>query len=283
MPIKSEDRTISTLKDLGLAAPPKDGPAVLIFDIETAPSLVWVWRQFDTNVIDTEQDWYMLSFAYKWLGQKGTRFVSIAQDPAFYEDSPNDHYIVERLHALLDAADATVAHNADKFDRRKANARFLIHDMRPTSPYRSIDTLKEARRHFALYSNSLKEINRYLGLSPKMPNEGFDLWRGCMRGDPAKWRIMERYNRQDVKALEVLYLKLRPWIGHVGSNMGLNLGFWAKGETVCKHCGSLNLIKNGTKRTSVSEYQGWECKDCGGFGTSRLRESQKDDGGVVLT
>ena len=40
---------------------------VLIFDIETAPSLGWVWGKYDQDVISFEKHWYMLSFAAKWL------------------------------------------------------------------------------------------------------------------------------------------------------------------------------------------------------------------------
>ena len=54
-------------------------PKILLFDIETAPALAWVWAQFDTSVIATEQDWYMLCFAYKWLDEKRTYFVSEGQ------------------------------------------------------------------------------------------------------------------------------------------------------------------------------------------------------------
>lgn len=263
-------------KTAPLADPEGDGPAVLIFDIETAPALVWVWSQWQTNVIATEQDWYMLSFAYRWLGSDETHFVSMRQDPNFVTDTADDSFVAERLAALFDRADVVVAHNGDRFDIRKANARFLFHDIPPPSPYQSVDTKKLASRQFANYSNSLDELARVHGLGRKLAHQGFALWRGCMAGDPEAWETMEAYNRHDVDLLEALYLKLLPWGG------GPNLGFWHKGETVCAGCASKDLQKRGVKRTAVSEFQVFQCQACGRYGRARKRISQKEDGGVTL-
>jgi hypothetical protein len=38
---------------------------------------------------------------------------------------------------LLDRADVVVGHNADKFDVRKGNARFIAHGLPPPPPYRT--------------------------------------------------------------------------------------------------------------------------------------------------
>lgn len=272
---------MATIEELGMIAPPKDGPAVLVYDIENAPGLAWVWGAYDQNVIAMEQDWYLLSFAYKWYGGRRVGFHSIFESESFVPDTTDDYDLALRLAALFDRADVLVAHNGDRFDRRKVNARFLYHGIDPPSPYRTIDTKKEASRHFNNYSNSLKELGRLHELGDKTPHEGFDLWRSCMAGDPKAWRLMERYNRQDVVLLERLYEKLLPWIGAPGTPSAVNHGFWQPGETVCPRCGSGNLIKNGHHRTSVSVFQCFQCKDCRGFSRARKREPQPD-GGVEL-
>jgi hypothetical protein len=195
---------------IGLAGPPVAGPKVLIYDIETAPAAAWVWSAYKTNILGMKQDWYLLSFAYKWLGQKGTHFVSLPQDPSFTSGSTDDLWVAARLASLFDAADVVIAHNGDNFDQKKANARFLYHGIDPPSPYQQIDTLKEARRYFNNYQNSLKELGRIYTKEDKMSHEGFDLWLGCMAGDPEKWATMEKYNRQDVRVLERLYRRLLP-------------------------------------------------------------------------
>lgn len=257
-----------------LPTPPK-GPRILVYDIETAPALAWMWSAYKANIVAMEQDWYMLSVAFKWLGEDETHFFSIAQDPEFTPDSDEDYFVVARLHKLFDQADILIAHNGDRFDQRKANARFLSHGLGPPSPYQTIDTKKEAARYFANYSNSLKELTRLLDLERKQETTGFSLWRSCMAGDPAAWEKMEEYNRQDVKALEALYLKLRPFIGTPGKQAHPNLGHWNKGRPTCPKCGSERVQKRGIHRTIVSEFQTIQCKDCKGYSRSRIRRPQR--------
>ena len=141
------------LADLGLQEPPEEGPAVLIYDIETAPDLSWTWRNWQTNVIATVSDWYMLCFVYRWEGSDEIGFVSLPDDPEWEPGTGNDRYVAERLGALFDEADITVAHNGDRFDTRKANARLLLHDLPQPSPYQTVDTKKLASASFAFSSN----------------------------------------------------------------------------------------------------------------------------------
>lgn len=182
------------LQALGLFSPPPVGPAILLYDIETAPGLAWVWGAYEQNAIAFEQDWYMLSFAYKWANTQDIGFVSIFQDPEFYPDTTNDRYVAERLRMLFDKADAVVAHNGDKFDRKKSNQRFLKWGFTPPSPYQSIDTKKIATTNFSHFSNALKELGRVHELGDKEHHTGFELWRECMRGNADFWKTMEKYN-----------------------------------------------------------------------------------------
>jgi len=272
------------LTDLGLMAPPKDGPAILVWDIETAPGLGWAWEKWNTNVIAWDSDWYMLSVAYKWLGQKKIEFIGLNQSPDFQQGqcpscaTPDDRFVVERTHFLLDAADVAVAHNGDRFDIRKVNARFLAHDLGPVSPFSSIDTLKEHRRYFKEPQHSLSEIGRQLGIGEKEVHTGFDLWRRCMDGDPSAWRDMKKYNVRDVQLLEDAYLKIRPWIGTPGKAAHPNVGHWEPGTAyVCPKCGHDRVHRRGTHRTSFSEFQVFHCQGCGGYTRERIRKSQKYD------
>jgi hypothetical protein len=264
------------LKHFGLIEPPKDGPAILLYDIETAPALCWDWTPWQSNVVAVEQDPYMLSFAYKWLEQKRVGFVSIRQDPKFKPDTDNDFHVAVRLARLMDRAHIVIAHNGDKFDRKKLNTALRKHDLDPPSPYRTIDTLKAAKREFSFFKNNLNELGRSLDLGGKVPHNGFDLWRDCMRGDRRAWKLMEKYNKQDVVLLEKLYLKLRPWIGLPGTKAHPNLGFWTHDEKpTCPKCGGKRLWKRGIHRTTVSEFQTFQCQGCKGYSRSRIRESQR--------
>lgn len=254
------------LDELGLQHPPKDGPAILLYDIETAPSLVYTWTQWDANVIATKEDWYMLCFAYKWSGQKKTDFVAVTHAPKYKSGDTNDQWVAHRLSSLFDRADVTVAHNGDNFDRKKANARFLYHDIDPPSPYRTVDTLKETRKHFKHYSNALNELGRFHQVGSKTPHTGVKLWLDCMDGDPAAWKTMEKYNRQDVTLLEDVFELIKPWIDPIG----LNHNFWSE-QPVCRKCGGSDLMRRGFHRTRVSEFQTWQCKTCKSYTQGNAR------------
>lgn len=266
-----------TLKELGLRAPPRGKPAILIYDIETAPSLVHTWGQWNTNVTATVRDWYILCFAYKWFGQKAIQFASIRQDPRFEPWTDNDFYVVERLHALFDVADLTMAHYGDQFDKKRSNTRFLFWGLDPPSTYRTLDTKTEARRYFSHYSAALKELGRYHGLGDKVAHHGIDLWLQCMEGQDRAWRLMRKYNRQDVVLLEAFYERIFPWVGSPGHMGKLNWGFWSPGgASCCPKCGAEGSMQKGRTphRTAVSEFTVFRCQECGGESRARYKDRQ---------
>src|SRR5690554_2502619 len=133
--------------------PEPTGAKILILDIETAPILAHVWRTFKENV-GLEQisfDWYILSFAAKWLHSDETLYF----DQQYAKDVEDDTPLMQRLWKLLDDADIIVAHNGRRFDLKKINARFAIKGFKPPSPYRIVDTLEIAKKNFAFTSNRL--------------------------------------------------------------------------------------------------------------------------------
>ena len=157
-------------------------PKVLVWDIENAPIEAYVWDHWDTNVLHTIEDSYLLCVAFNWLGTgTETQWFRKAQGKA------NDKALVKHIWELLDQADYVIAHNGDAFDQKKANTRFLKHGYGPPSPYVQIDTLKELRRHFKLASNKLDEAARVLNIGRKTAHAGIKLWLGCMANDEAAW------------------------------------------------------------------------------------------------
>ena len=252
---------------------PSDEYRLLFYDIETAPTLAWVWHLWKTNVIDIEQNWYLLSCSWKWSGDKDTSFISIMDDPDFIPDTNNDLVVAQKLHDLFIQADAIVAHNGDRFDLPKLQSRFLVHGLGPVPRMMQIDTRKQAARVFGApgQSNSLKNLSEQLGFGTKIPHQGFELWRDCMRGDLEAWKTMEKYNRHDVVLLEMLYERLLPYIETP------NKGFWKKGLTSCPSCGSLDLQKRGVRRTAVSEFVRFQCGNCGAWSRARKRKPQIED------
>lgn len=233
---------------------------IALFDIETAPNLGWVWGKWQQDVIDFRQHWFMLSYSYKWLGSKKVETLALPHYKGYDAHKEDDEKLVRDLWNVLDEADVVIAHNGDKFDIRKTNARFIYHGLKPPSPYKSIDTLKIAKKHFAFDSNRLDDLGHYLGVGRKLPITGKkDLWLRCMRGDREAWDRMIKYNTQDVNLLERVYSKLRPW-----SSTHPDLGMYSR-KIACPSCQSSKLHKRGVVVTKTGQRDRFHCQDCGAW------------------
>jgi hypothetical protein len=238
---------------------------VLVYDIETSPIVSYNWGIYEQNAIEVIEDWQILCFAYKWLGDKKT-YVVAQNDFQGYKKGVNDDYqVVKRLHELFDEADVVIAHNGNKFDQKKAHARFLANGLTPPSPYKQIDTLQVARRYAAFTSNKLDDLGVKLGVGKKAPTGGFATWKGCLSGDSKAWNTMKKYNRQDVVLLEKIYLKLRPWITNHPA-MNVLEGYL----DACPKCAGGPLQKRGTlKLNNGSTVQRYQCMANGCWSQSK--------------
>lgn len=223
---------------------------VLVFDTETTPIKGYTWGTYQTDVIEVIEDWQIICFAYKWLGEDQVFFERGGKNPW------NDKKMIKKLWGLFDEADVIIAHNLKRFDLKKSNAMFLRHGLKPPSPSKYIDTLQVARSQFALTSNKLDRLGESLGLGRKVQHEGFmSLFKGCMLDNsPESWEKMEEYNIQDVVLLEEVYKVLMPWV----KNHPVDL---ERGG--CLTCGSYNIDKRGFKDTNAYRYQRYRCRDCG--------------------
>lgn len=235
-------------------------PKILLFDIETAPILAYVWGLFDQNVglNQIHSDWYVLSWSAKWLGDSQVMY----QDQRSRRDIENDKQLLQGIWDLLDEADIVITQNGKQFDVKKLNARFVAHGFQPPAPFKHIDTLEMAKRVFGFTSNKLeymtnKLCTKYKKLT-KRKFSGFDLWRECLGGNDEAWNEMEKYNKQDVLSLEELYEKMAPW----GNKINFNI--YGKDDHRC-NCGSINIQKRGYDYLVGGRYQRYQCKDCGAW------------------
>jgi hypothetical protein len=228
-------------------------PRIAYFDIENAPSLGWFYDPHkEYNIVATEQDWFMLSFAWKWAGDSKAHVKALCDYPCYTKSKTDDTALVKDLWQLFDDADILIGHNVDRFDRRKANGRFLGCGLRPPSPYKTIDTLKIARREFMLNSNRLGDLGEFLGLGSKLATTGWDTWRRCIEGDARAWGSLKKYNRRDVILGEQVYEKLRAW----------NRNPPTRG-CGCPSCGSSNVQSRGVAVAKTRRYQRLQCQGCG--------------------
>ncbi len=249
-------------------------PRVLFFDIETTPFVGYTWGKWQQNVIKFDEYWHLLCFAYKWQGEDEVHVVGQDDFPREYKrNRKDDRRVAKELWKLFDEADVLVGHNGDQFDIKKVHARFAIHGMGRPAPSLTVDTKKVASRNFNFGSNSLNDLGDMLGLGQKLTHTGFDLWLGCMAGNPESWEMMKAYNQQDVILLEQVYDKflMEGWIDN-HPNMALISGRLNN----CPKClaPANRQMRRGFRTTTAYRYQQYQCQECGSY--HRVRVAERD-------
>lgn len=244
---------------------------ILHIDIETAPNKVYSWGLWNQNISINQivEPGYTLCWAAKWHGKREVFFSSV------HETTPEK--MIKQAHKLLDEADVVCHYNGRKFDIPTLQAEFLLYGLDPPSQFKQLDLLKTARGQFRFPSNKLDYISQQLGLGTKTKHMGMEMWRDCMDGCDKAWKVMKRYNIQDVRLLEKLYKTLLPWI-KAHPNWGVYLD--AERPT-CRNCGSKKVVKKGVERTNTLTYQRYKCKDCGTPLRGRKRLYPAADGALV--
>lgn len=232
--------------------------SLLYIDIETTPLVVETWGAYESNAMHILEHSKILGFAYAW---NDGPVKTVYPLPTGYEsfDEDEEKQILHELWYLFDEADFVVAHNGDRFDIKKINTRLIKAGFPPPSPFLSIDTLKLARSNFSFTKNNLGELGLFFGLGGKLDHTGYALWRGCLEGDLASWKLMRRYNKRDVELLRDVYKVLRPWAKSHPSVLDM-------GETGCPRCKSQLHQKRGVRRTAAGTfYQRFQCTGCGAY------------------
>lgn len=233
-----------------------NGPRILVLDIETLPARVYVFDIFKQyiSLAQIEEPVRVGGFGAKWLGEDRTVWYG--------EDSLTHEEMIERAFDLMDEADAVVTYNGDNFDIPHLNREFTELGLGRPSPFVSIDLFKVVKKHHRFLSKKLAHILERLGLSQKLENDGWPLWIGCLNGDPARWLEMATYCIGDVDATEELYYELFVWIDNL-PNVQL---YEPETDTRrCPRCGEDALVKRGTRKTKVGEFQQFQCGACRGW------------------
>lgn len=224
---------------------------ILLLDIESAPNTAHVWGLWKQNIGLNQilDSGYVLCWAAKWLGKKEIFFSSTFHD--------GKRTMLNKIHTLLDEADAIVHYNGTKFDIPTLNKEFILSNLAPPAPFKEIDLLKTAKARFKFPSNKLDYIAKALGFEGKVKHEGHELWIKCMNNNPESWEQMMKYNINDVILLEKVYYAILPWIkGHA------NYALYNTDSMVCPNCGSTHYHKRGFQYTASCKYQRYQCSDC---------------------
>lgn len=223
---------------------------LLHLDVETAPAIVYTFQLRDINVMPEQviEPGRIICWAAKFHAERKMYFA---------DERDGAKKMFAGMHALLSEADAAIGYNSDAFDLAKLNGAFVQHGLPPAPPIASIDLYKTVRQ-LGYDSGKLAFVGPHLGIGEKVKHEGFRLWRLCLEGDEAAWRRMRKYNEQDVRLLERLYLKLRPYI-RLHPHLGLT------GATACPRCQSTKTQNRGFRRTKAMHIQRVQCLACGGW------------------
>jgi len=181
----------------------KKEPRILLYDIETSMSIAKTFQFWNTNIRHGAivKEWYIISGAWKFLGEKEVHSVACTQAGL---KNGNDKNVVKALCKAISEADMIIGHNGDKFDLKKLKARVIKHGLPPVSNIKTLDTLKCARREFAFSYNNLDYLGQFLEVGTKIKNEP-GLWDKVMAGDMEALGRMVKYNIQDVRLLEAVY------------------------------------------------------------------------------
>jgi DNA polymerase elongation subunit (family B)/DNA-directed RNA polymerase subunit RPC12/RpoP len=246
---------------------------IVHLDIESKPHTAYVWSLFKQNIginqlVDTGG---VMCFSYKWHKDPKVHFVS--------EWGDGHEEMIRHAHRVLSEADAITTYNGDKFDLPMLKKEFLLYKLGPHIPCHSIDIYRTVRGQFKFASNKLDHIAQEMGVGAKVRHPGMELWVECMGGVEKAQRLMERYNKQDVKLLEKVYKRVLPYI----KNHPNHALYIDDDRPVCPNCGSHHVKKNGVEPLATQTYQRYKCTDCGTNIRGRTTVLPKEKRKAILT
>lgn len=227
----------------------------MFWDIETSPNIVTSWRcgyKIQISYDNIIKERAIICICWKWEDEE--KVYSLTWDKDQCDKAMLEKFVIE-----LQKAHEIIGQNSDKFDEKWIRTRCIFHDIPAMPKYKSMDTLKMARKGFNFNSNKLDYIGSYLGVGAKIKTE-FDLWkRICLQREPKALKAMVEYCKNDVVLLEQVYKKLQRYAEPV-THKAVALG----GEKWdCPHCASENVKISTTKYSRVgTPITQMNCKSC---------------------
>ena len=241
------------------AAPMLKGHSIITLDIERFKGKCelefWSLADFKNRRIPAEAliEWpRTICVAWRVYGTKRVEFV------AEWQEGGREAMLLAAWEAY-DHADIVVGHNLAAFDTKHLNAEWRDMGLAPPSPFKTVDTLKEARKHFGDESKQLRSLTQRLGIPTKTDKYDIEVARAALAGDVKMQRKLANYNKGDIAASEALYDRLRGWMPthpHAKSGNALDV-------ISCNQCNGRNLDRNGIKLAQQITYLLYRCTDCG--------------------
>jgi len=193
--------------------------------------------------------------AWNWYGQDRVHFAS-------EWGKGGREGMLRTIWDAYNKAQIVVGHNIDGFDTKKLKAEWLGIGLNPPSPFKSVDTLKVARREFGYESNTLDSLCTRLGLVAKTDRYEIEVARAACAGNREAQRRIKGYNCGDIAATTGLYDILRPWHpSHPHSVMNTS-----DDRKSCNSCWTTDpdhFEANGFKLANQILYRLYLCRNCG--------------------
>jgi len=265
------------------AVTPDNAPKILLFDIETSMIQAYIWGLWNQNIGISSiiKDWYVICWSARWLGTEEMIHDSIHLHGKKLPFSDYEELVVAALWKLLDEADVVIAYNGKRFDKKKMNAKFLEYGLLEPSPYKVIDPMLIVKGNFALTSNKMDFVVKYIESNEEgKSSTNIGLWHRCMGNDVPSLDYMLEYCDQDIEVLEKVYMAVRHWDKN-NPNLAL---LYDDNKPRCNGCGSTDLkhLENKTFNTTLSKFSVLRCNGCGKVLRDRTNKLSKEKRSSLL-
>lgn len=226
----------------------------LFFDIETSQMVFKGWRTGKqwVGAHQIEQQKKIICISYKWQFEEQVHTLT-------WDKNMDDHKMIKKFIKILGEAQEIIGHNIDRFDIKELRTRAIKEGLLMFPNYRTLDTLKKARKYFNFESNKLDYLGEIFGVGRKLEHEGKGLWDKVEAGDEKALAKMVEYCEQDVILLEDVFHTMNAYIDHNTNYAGL-LG----GENYdCPNCASKHVKFHHTDTTPKNFIHKWmKCDGC---------------------
>lgn len=226
----------------------------LYFDLETSQMVVKTFSLYPDSIQPSAilKHSKVICASWKWEGKDKVHNLTWNEDQC-------DKRVIEALLLEMGKADEIVAHNGDRFDIKWINTRCVFHKIDAVPEWKTVDTLKIAKKYLKLPSNRLDAIGDYFGIGRKIVTPK-GLWDRVEDGCKESLKEMVEYCDQDVLLLEDVYQELLKFLPYNKTHMAVKMTGERWG---CPHCGSLNVVQNKEKYSKAGIRQ-FEilCKGC---------------------
>lgn len=231
---------------------------ILLIDLEVSFAEYYAYPQKYAQFLparNIKRRQFVPCASWKWHNEVSVQLASVLDDKSkFKKNYRDDSGVAKTLHKLMEKADVVVAHNGDNFDIKHINTLFIKHGLQPVPKKKSIDTLKIARQNFRFEGNGLNDLLAFFGYPAKSrtPN-----WIKVAEGCEREIERTGKYCKVDVKRLEKIYVKLRPFL-----KRHPNVRKY-KAISNCDCCRSRRLINKGREFDGYNFFYRIQCKECG--------------------